>query len=97
MPSRIYLAIWKRLIEPKKGNMAPAAAEGILNWKLSLKDANRMNTLATKARKKQITEKELQELETYRKASGFLSLFHKKARLSLKKTKRKDVARASRP
>jgi uncharacterized protein YnzC (UPF0291/DUF896 family) len=96
MPSKIYLAIWKRLIEPNKGNMSPAAAEGILNWKLGLKDANRMNALAAKAPEKRATEKESQELETYRRVSGFLSLFHMKARLSLKKSKRKNVARRPR-
>jgi len=97
MPLRTYLAIWKRVIEPNKGNMTPAAAEGILSWKLSLKNANRMKALATKARKGTIKEKESQELETYTEARGFLFLFHMKARLSLKQFRLKNVARAHRP
>ncbi len=96
MSLKTYLAIWKRVIEPNKGNMTPAAAEGILNCKLSLKDANRMKALATKAKKGTIKEKESQELKTYREASGFLSICHMKARLSLKQFRRKNVARAPR-
>src|SRR2546422_1819007 len=96
MSLKIYTEIWKRVIQPNKGNMSPEAAEFFLDWRFNAKDMNRMDALMAKARKRSLTEKELLELETYRRAEVLISVLHAKARLSLKQDRIGNVARAPR-
>jgi hypothetical protein len=85
MPSNSQKDIWERVIQPNKGNLRPEAAEAILSLKFGSKDIDRMNSLAAKAREGTLTKKESDELEEYMHVGNFLSLFHAKARLALRR------------
>jgi uncharacterized protein YnzC (UPF0291/DUF896 family) len=85
MASNNHSTIWKRVIKPNKPDLPPAAAEAILKLKFESKDIDRMNTLGAKAREGKLTDKESEQLQEYMRIGNFLSLFHAKARLALKR------------
>ena len=81
-------AIWQRTIEPKKSNLAPAAARALLQLNFSQADLERADDLAAKARSGKLSADEERELEEYRTVGTALELLKSKARLSLKRFSR---------
>jgi hypothetical protein len=77
-------AIWKRVIEPEKNGLSPAAARSLLKLRFSKADKDRMNYLARKNQEGLLSTSEREELEGYVKVGDVLSLLHLKARKSLK-------------
>jgi hypothetical protein len=75
--------IWKRIMEPEKGAFPPEVAESILRLDFAERDRERMHELAAKARDGSLTPEERQEIDSYERVGGFLSLLKVKARRSL--------------
>jgi hypothetical protein len=73
-----------RTIKPNEGGMPAEAARAMLEFKLSHYDRDRVNQLASKARKGALTAEEQSELEDYERVTALLELIQSKARVSLK-------------
>ena len=83
MSTVTQIGIWERLVQPKEPDMASDVARQFLKMRFSHEDVERMNTLATKARKASLTPAEKAELDEYLLAGGILELMQAKARLVL--------------
>jgi hypothetical protein len=79
------LAIIRRLIQPRLGNLQPSLARYLLTLHFSEVDQARVDELAQKNQAGTITHPEREELQHYIDAGHFLDWLHAKARLSLKK------------
>lgn len=66
------------------------AAEGVLAIGFSRSDNDRMNDLAAKARKGNLTAEERDEAEAYSRVGSLLGIMKSKARQALKTHKRKS-------
>src|SRR5947207_1647648 len=84
MTSKTYSAIWKRILEPQRGELRPELAKEILKLKFPQADINRMNELAAKAREGTLTKTEKLELDEYEDVGFELSIMQSKARAALK-------------
>jgi hypothetical protein len=77
--------IFRRIFEPEKPNLSPAAAKSILQLDFRPEDRTRMDALAQKAHRGKLTKQEDQELETFLRVGHLLTIMQSKARQSLKK------------
>lgn len=73
-----------RIFSPGQGGMPAQAAREILGFKLPLRDRDRVNELAAKARQGAHDSDERYELNDYERIAALLELMQSKARLSLK-------------
>ena len=76
--------VFRRVFEPEKSNLSPAAAKSILRLDFHPADRNRMNTLAEKARRSKLSKSEDEELEIFMQVGHLLAIMQSKARQSLK-------------
>ena len=83
-------SILGRLVQPEQPTLAPEAARAILELHFGPSDVERMNELASKARKGTLTEDERHETESYERIGSFVGLMQSKARRSLQRAKRND-------
>ncbi len=80
------VAVWKRTIQPERGDLSPEEARVVLRLKLSAQDLDRADDLSAKARLGQTTPQEERELDDYLSVGSALEFLKSKARLSLSKT-----------
>lgn len=78
--------ILARTIRSDDGSFPEEAARCLLEMQITDADRLRVNELAAKARKGELTELERSELEDYERVASLLELLQSKARLSLKRT-----------
>jgi hypothetical protein len=71
-------------IAPNEGDLAPAAAESVLQWKFTDKAITRMNELARRNSEGTLTTAEQEELDKFMRVGGLINLVQAKARVSLK-------------
>ena len=83
MSTVTQIAIWERLVQPDKPDLAPDVARQFLKMRFSQKDVDRMNALAVKARHGSLKPDQKSELDEYFLAGGILALMQAKARLVL--------------
>lgn len=76
--------ILSRVIAPQNGNLTGQVAEALLGLQFPKDDTSRMNELAEKNRRGEITESELDEMERYSRVGNLINLLQSKARRSLK-------------
>ena len=79
------IAIFGRIIQSDKGDLAPGLAKYILTLGFSEDDQRRMKELAERNQDGRLDEDERGELASYVRASHLLALMHSKARKSLKR------------
>jgi hypothetical protein len=78
--------IWKRTIQPEKGDLSPEAAREWLRLHLSSEDAERVRELSRRANEGALTREEERELDNYLNVGSVLEFLKAKARLSLSKS-----------
>lgn len=78
------VAILSRVFCPEDGAWSPAAAEAILSFGFSERDAVRMSELLAKVKGGTISSEETNELQNYRHIGKLLELMKSRARRSLK-------------
>jgi hypothetical protein len=81
---RSGVAILSRVIEPDDAHLTPAGARALLALKFPKADEQRMNRLAAKARRGNLTAAERAEAEQYNLVSHMLALLQAKARKTLR-------------
>lgn len=81
IPSSI--AIWERAIQPARKSLDAAAARALLELRMSKKDLDRADALATQACTGRLSKADAQELESYRSVGTALEFLKSKARRSL--------------
>jgi len=79
------IAIWERTIQPARRTLDAASARALLGLKLSKRDLDRADALATRAAQGELTDAEVAELESYRSVGTALEFLKSKARSSLTK------------
>jgi hypothetical protein len=79
------IAIFARIIQSDKGDLAPGLAKYILTLGFSEADQRRMKELADSNQDGTLTDEERAELASYVRAPHLLALMHSKARKSLKR------------
>lgn len=79
------IAIWERAIQPSKRSLDEGAARALLAFRLSKRDLDRADMLASRAAKGKMSPAEAAELESYRTVSATLEFLKSKARRSLAK------------
>ena len=84
LPNR-EAAILTRLVGPDVTALSLAAAEGLLAFKFSPADKDRMNELAAKARAGTLSNDEQADVEAYSRVNSLLGILHSKARRALKR------------
>ena len=72
-----------QVIAPDQATLPEASAQSILDLRFNQQAIDRMNELAEKNRRNQLSESERAELEKYQRVGNFLNLVQVKARLSL--------------
>ena len=77
-------AIFGRAIDPANWQIPPAAAQALLDLRLPDPDRQRMNELAEKARRGELTPDEEIAIESYRQVGCLIELLKSKARLALR-------------
>jgi hypothetical protein len=77
-------AIFSRIFESSQGGISPELAHHILGLGFSTEDRSRMQELATKNRRGEISHQELEELDNYITAGDILAIWQSKARQALK-------------
>lgn len=85
-PARTASAIWSRVVNPERGNLAPEAARALLKLDFAPEDHRRANELSEKAQRGALTPEERAELEEFIRVGNELAVLQSKARLSLKRT-----------
>ena len=76
--------ILSRVIAPQNGNLSEHTAEAFLGLEFPADDIERMNDLAEKNRRGEISELERDEMERYSRVGNLINLLQSKARRSLK-------------
>jgi hypothetical protein len=71
------------------GDLSPAAARALLQFKFSEHDRARMDELSAKARAGALTPTEQADLDTFERLGCLLDVIHSKARQALKKKPRR--------
>jgi uncharacterized protein YnzC (UPF0291/DUF896 family) len=82
------LTILSRLIRPERRNFSAAAARAILKIDFEPGDIERMNELADKARRGNLTRSEKAAIDGYELVGHLLALLHAKARNTLSERSR---------
>lgn len=77
------MAILRRLIESSRGDLSPAAAQGILQIHFTPADQQRVGELAGKSNFGTLSSEEAHEYDGYIEAADLLSLWKSKARRCL--------------
>lgn len=77
------LAIWERAIQPSRRDLDAASARALLDLKLSKRDLDRADVLASLAAEGNLSDQEAEELESYRSVGTALEFLKSKARRSL--------------
>lgn len=77
------LAIWERAIQPSRKSLDVSAARAFLELRLSKRDLDRADVLASKAVTATLSDQEAEELESYRSVGTALEFLKSKARRSL--------------
>jgi uncharacterized protein YnzC (UPF0291/DUF896 family) len=75
--------ILAEVVAPDQPGLTPASARALLELRFNDRATHRMNELAEKNRKGEITESERSEMDKYIRVGAFLNLMQAKARLSL--------------
>lgn len=78
------MEILRRVVDPTEPYLSCAAARDILRLRFAKQDRNRMNQLAEKNRKGELTEKEEQELDNFIRVGQTLGILQSKARRTLR-------------
>jgi hypothetical protein len=81
------VAIWKRAIQPEVRSFSPAEARALMRLKLSLRDLDRADELAAKARAGGLSPEEERELDDYVAIGSALEFLKSKARSSQKRAR----------
>jgi hypothetical protein len=84
MAAEQTISILRRLLDPEKGSLSPAAAEAVLQFSFPESDKLRIIELGSKRDVGTLTAAEEVEYDAYIAAADLLSLWKAKARLSLK-------------
>jgi hypothetical protein len=77
------ISIWERAIQPSRRTLDKASAKALLGLKLSKRDLDRADALASLAAQRRLTAAEYEELESYRSVGTALEFLKSKARRSL--------------
>ena len=77
------LAIWERAIQPSRKSLDASAARALLALRLSKRDLDRADALASKAAEGALSSQDAEELESYRSVGTALEFLKSKARRSL--------------
>ena len=72
-----------RVIDPSRGGLSREVAETFLSLQFQETDIHRMNELAEKNRRGEVTVAEQEELEQYSRIGNLLNMLQSKARRSL--------------
>jgi hypothetical protein len=80
-------AIFARLFEGQNGNLSQSVARKILAITFMETDQERMEELAQRNQRGQLTAQEREELANYVKVGDLLAILHSKARRALKRHK----------
>ena len=86
-PPASEVAIWERLLVPKKDKLSPQKARLILELCFPKKDVQRMHELSAKARAGKLTPKENEQMEIYERVGHLVSILKSHARQALKNTR----------
>ena len=78
------VAILNRIMQPDDAALTPDAAKALLSLKFPKADEQRMNRLASKARRGTLTDRERYVADQYNLVSHMLALLQAKARHTLK-------------
>ncbi len=78
-------SVLSRVIRPEQDDLSPEAARSFLRLAFDRVDLARMNDLARKGQKGELTRQEQALLAEYRQAGLLIDLLKSKARLSLKR------------
>ena len=76
--------IFSRIFESNRGGISPELARYILGLGFSTEDSSRMQALAAKNQRGDISHQELEELDNYTTAGDILAIWQSKARQALK-------------
>lgn len=76
--------ILSRVIAPRDGKLTVEVANSLLSLRFSDCDIDRMNELAEKNRRGEVSSEEREELESYSRVGSFLNLLQSKARQSIR-------------
>ncbi|MDX1927942.1 MAG: hypothetical protein SFV81_15565 [Pirellulaceae bacterium] len=76
--------IWNRVINPEKDDMTPPEANAVLRWAFAEDAKSKMEELAERNGRGELSDSEREELEAYVKVGQVLAILQAKARLSLK-------------
>jgi hypothetical protein len=79
------VAILSRVLRPRAGTLSVAAARAWLQLDFAEEDRAKMRGLVQKAQQGELTQREEEELDGYRRAGRVIDMMHSKATLSLKK------------
>jgi hypothetical protein len=79
------IAIFGRLIQSDRGDLAPSLARYVLTLGFPERDQARMSELAARNQEGALSPQERVELQNYVRSSHLLALLHSKARKSLKR------------
>jgi hypothetical protein len=79
------VAILRRFLKPKRGNLSVDGARDILHWEFHPKDRKRMHELVQKGQRGLLTPAEESELASYRRVGRLVDFLRSKARLTLKR------------
>ncbi|HEX5443254.1 MAG TPA: hypothetical protein VFW87_05480, partial [Pirellulales bacterium] len=91
------MAILRRVINPDEPYLSREAARDILRFEFSKVDQRRMNHLAAKNRRGQITAEEEQELDNFVRVGQTIGILKSKARQTLQNKPRPNGKKPQRP
>ena len=86
-PPASEVAIWERLLVPKKDKLSPQKARLILELRFQKRDIQRMHELSAKSRAGKLTRKENEQMEVYERVGHLVSILKSYARQVLKDTR----------
>ena len=78
------IEIWSGLINPEKHDMTPPEASAVLRWAFAEDAKSKMEELAERNGRGELSDAEREELEAYVTVGQVLAILQAKARLSLK-------------
>ncbi len=76
--------IWAGVISPERCDMSPPEANAVLRWKFDDEAKLKMEELAERNGRGELSEAEREELEAYVNVGQVVAILQAKARLSLK-------------
>jgi len=80
------VAIWTGVINPDRDDMSPSEATAVLRWAFNDDAKLKMEELAERNGRGELSESEREELEAYVNVGQVVAILQAKARLSLKHT-----------